>query len=62
LARKFTRKQAKKGGRFPPSCEKIIQGVKKSNKSLPKSKKVNPFAIAQSNPKCHKDFQKLHSR
>ena len=41
-------------GRFPPACERIIKGVKKSNKSKPKSKRANPFAIAQSNPKCRK--------
>jgi len=41
-------------GKFPPTCEKIIKGVKKSNLSRPKSKRANPFAIAQSNPKCRK--------
>jgi hypothetical protein len=39
-------------GKFPPTCEKIIKGVKRSNKSRPKSKRANPFAIAQSNKKC----------
>ena len=66
MARKFTQKQvaaiAKKGGKFPPTCEKIIQGVKRSNLSRPKSKQVNPFAIAQSNPKCNEDFKKKHLR
>lgn len=48
-------------GRFPPACEKIIKGVKKSNKSRPKSKRANPFAIAQANPTCRKalDLPKL---
>lgn len=41
-------------GRFPQACEKIIKGVKKSNRSRPKSKQANPFAIAQSNKKCRK--------
>lgn len=41
-------------GKFPPTCEKIIKGVKKSNLSRPKSKRANPFAIAQANPKCRK--------
>lgn len=48
------------GSRFPSSCERIIKGVKKSNRSKSKSKQVNPFAIALSNNQCKEDFQKMH--
>lgn len=49
-------KQEQKLGRFPPACERIIKGVKRSNKN--RSKKANPFAIAQSNKKCKTALRK----
>ena len=43
-------------GRFPPTCERIIKGIKRSNKN--RSNKANPFAIAQSNKKCKTALRK----
>lgn len=36
----------KSQGRFTKKGEELIQSIKKSNKKKPKSKRVNPFAIA----------------
>ena len=48
------------GKRFPESCEKIIFGIKRSNKSRPENNQLNPFAIALSNKQCKSDFRKIH--
>lgn len=37
---------AKKTPRFTKKGEKLIQAIKKRNKTLPKKKQVNPFAVA----------------
>jgi len=38
----MTRKQS----RFTKKGEKVIKAIKRRNKTLPKSKQVNPFAVA----------------
>jgi len=37
---------AKKDRRFSVKGERLILAIKKQNKNLPKSKRVNPFALA----------------
>lgn len=33
-------------GKFTKKGEEVIKAIKKRNKKLPKSKRVNPFAVA----------------
>jgi len=42
------RKNPKKSKNFTQKGERLIQVIKKHNKTIPKSKQVNPFALATS--------------
>jgi len=54
-----TRRKKSNGrsGQFTKKGERLIQKLKKRNKNVPKSKQVNPFAIA-----THQGFRRKRRR